>query len=67
MFNTGTVGFPPKFIPDFSWGGASGFENYLLPKMFETTKKVCERKNIDFNEIEKDIITHVYKLTIQEN
>ena len=45
MFNTGTVvgvganifgaGFPRNFIPSFSWGGASGFSVYKLPKVFD--------------------------------
>ncbi|WP_029275723.1 putative sugar nucleotidyl transferase [Pedobacter borealis] len=73
MFNTGTVvgiganvfgaGFPPNHIPDFSWGGASGFDTYKLNKMFETTEKVFARKNIAFDEVEKDIITKVFELT----
>lgn len=73
MFNTGTVvgvsanvfgaGYPRNFIPDFAWGGAHGFEVYSIEKMFETTKKVFERRNIDFNEIEKDILSSVFDLT----
>jgi len=73
MFNTGTVvgvsanvfgaGYPRNFIPDFAWGGAHGFEAYSLQKMFETTEKVYERRNIDFNQIEKDILTEVFELT----
>jgi len=73
MFNTGSVvgiganvfgaGFPPNHIPDFSWGGASGFDIYKLNKMFETTEKVFARKNITFDEVEKDIITKVFELT----
>ncbi|ARS40114.1 glucose-1-phosphate thymidylyltransferase [Sphingobacteriaceae bacterium GW460-11-11-14-LB5] len=73
MFNTGSVvgiganvfgaGFPPNHVPDFSWGGASGFDTYRLNKMFETTEKVFARKNITFDEVEKDIITKVFELT----
>lgn len=73
MFNTGTVtgvganvfgsGYPRNFIPDFSWGGAKGFETYRLEKMFDTTKLVYERKNIEFNQVEKDILSEIYKLT----
>jgi len=73
MFNTGTVvgvganvfggGYPRNFIPDFSWGGAAGYEVYKLDKMFETTAKVYERKIIEFNQIEKDILTDIFKLT----
>jgi len=31
--------------------------------MFETTEKVFARKNITFDEVEKDIITKVFELT----
>jgi UDP-N-acetylglucosamine diphosphorylase/glucosamine-1-phosphate N-acetyltransferase len=73
MFNTGTVagvsanifgaGFPRNFIPDFAWGGAHGFEIYSLHKMFETTEKVYERRNMIFNQIEKDILTQIFEDT----
>jgi UDP-N-acetylglucosamine diphosphorylase/glucosamine-1-phosphate N-acetyltransferase len=74
MFNTGTVvgvsanvfgaGFPRNFVPDFSWGGAQGFEVYTLKKMFETTEKVFERReNRTFDETERDILKKVYELT----
>ncbi len=73
MFNTGTVagvsanifgaGFPRNFIPDFSWGGAQGFEVYSLKKMFETATKVYERRDVDFDQVEKDILTQVFEDT----
>lgn len=74
MFNTGTVagvsanifgaGYPRNFIPDFSWGGPQGFDVYNLNKMFETTKKVFERRNIEFDQIEKDILAAIFELTV---
>ena len=70
MFNTGTVagvsanifgaGFPRNFIPDFAWGGAQGFEVYSLNKMFETATKVYERRDLEFDQVEKDILTQVF-------
>jgi len=73
MFNTGTVtgvsanvfggGFPRNFIPDFAWGGAHGFDTYALDKMFETTVKVFERRGLNFDEMEKNIIEAVFKRT----
>jgi UDP-N-acetylglucosamine diphosphorylase/glucosamine-1-phosphate N-acetyltransferase len=74
MFNTGTVvgvsanvfgaGFPRNFVPDFSWGGAQGFETYTLKKMFETTEKVFERRDHrSFNHVEQDILKKVFELT----
>ncbi|MFC1226608.1 putative sugar nucleotidyl transferase [Pedobacter sp. BG31] len=73
MFNTGSVvgiganvfggGFPPNHIPDFSWGGAAGFDIYKLHKMFETTEKVFARKNMAFNEVEKNMLSRIFELT----
>ncbi|MEO6852120.1 MAG: GlmU family protein [Mucilaginibacter sp.] len=74
MFNTGTVvgvsanvfgsGFPRNYVPDFSWGGAQGYEVYTLKKMFETAEKVYERRdNRVFDEAEQEIMTEVFNLT----
>ena len=75
MFNTGTVvgvganifgsGFPRNFIPDFSWGGNSGFEVYSLKKMFETAARVYERRNAKFNESDSAILSRVFEMTEQ--
>jgi UDP-N-acetylglucosamine diphosphorylase/glucosamine-1-phosphate N-acetyltransferase len=74
MFNTGTVvgvsanvfgaGFPRHFVPDFSWGGAQGYEVYSLKKAFETTEKVFERRDHRvFNDAEREIMKTVFELT----
>ncbi|ALL07487.1 glucose-1-phosphate thymidylyltransferase [Pedobacter sp. PACM 27299] len=73
MFNTGSVigvganvfgaGFPKTFLPDFSWGGAQGFETYRLDKMFETAEQVLKRRNLPFEEVERNILTAVFELT----
>ena len=73
MFNTGTVigvnsniyvpGFPRNFIPSFSWGGATGFTAYLPEKAFEAAKVMMARRGVEFNDIEANILTHVYELT----
>ena len=73
MLNTGTVigvsanifgsGFPRNFIPSFSWGGASGFQVYKLPKVFEVASKVFERRKLDFDENEQNILSEVYDMT----
>ena len=72
-FNTGTVvgvgasifgsGMPPTFIPDFGWGGNEGFSTYQLDKLFETAELVYERRNLQFNEVEKQLLTAVFELT----
>ncbi|MBL0329155.1 MAG: GlmU family protein [Bacteroidetes bacterium] len=73
MFNTGTVvgvnanifgsGFPRNFVPSFSWGGAAGFTTYKTKDAFEVASRVMERRGMTFNEIEQNILTHVFELT----
>ena len=73
MFNTGTVvgvsanifgsGFTRNFIPSFSWGGASGFQVYKLPKVFEVASKVFERRKLSFDDLEQSILYQVYDMT----
>ncbi|MCF8298891.1 MAG: GlmU family protein, partial [Saprospiraceae bacterium] len=75
MINTGTVigvncnifgaGFPRNFIPSFSWGGHSGFSDYNLKKACDVAEAVYKRRNMEFNDIEKNILETVYKNTFQ--
>ncbi len=69
MFNTGSVvgvgtnifggGFPPTYIPNFSWGGSNGLEKYRIDKLIETTEKVFERRGLSFNQIEKELLNSI--------
>jgi len=71
MFNTGTVvgvsanifgaGFPRNFIPSFSWGGAQGFETFTLHKANEVAEKMMERRHIEFNQIEQDLMAYLFE------
>lgn len=73
MFNTGTVvgvssnvfgaGYPPKFIPDFSWGGIHDTNIYAINKALETAKRVFERKGRTFDETETEILKHIFEIT----
>jgi UDP-N-acetylglucosamine diphosphorylase/glucosamine-1-phosphate N-acetyltransferase len=73
MFNTGTVvgvsanifgaGYPRNFFPSFSWGGSQGMSEYHLEKAFEIAEKVFERRHLVFDDIEKNILKAVFKLT----
>ncbi|MBI2967275.1 MAG: glucose-1-phosphate thymidylyltransferase [Bacteroidetes bacterium] len=75
MFNTGTVvgvcanifgsGFPRKFIPDFSWGGAHGFQVYEPDKAFEVAQEVYKRRDKGFDDTEKEILIRVFEITKQ--
>lgn len=75
MFNTGTVvgvnanifgpGFQRNFIPSFTWGGVSGHANYDLKKAIEVAEIVCKRRNVRLEEVDKDLLTSVYNLTLK--
>jgi UDP-N-acetylglucosamine diphosphorylase/glucosamine-1-phosphate N-acetyltransferase len=70
MFNTGTVvgvsanifgaGFPRNYLPSFSWGGASGLTTYKLEKALETAERVMERRNVELDDTEKNILQWVF-------
>ncbi len=73
MFNTGTVvgvnaniydsGFPPNFVPSFSWGGPAGFTTYQINKAFEVAAEMMKRRDRLFDQTEKDILTAVFEMT----
>ena len=52
-----------KFIPSFSWGGASGLSTFQPRKFNEVAKAVMSRRSIDFNEQEKSIIDEIFVRT----
>ena len=73
MFNTGTVvgtccnifgaDFPKKYIPSFSWGGASGFTIHELEKACQTAERMFERRHKKFDMVEKKILAEVFSIT----
>ncbi len=75
MFNTGTVvgvsanifgsGFQRNFIPSFTWGGTAGHTNYSIKKAMEVAEIVFKRRRRLFNDIEIDLLTNVYNLTLK--
>lgn len=70
QFNTGTVvgisanvfavGFPPKFIPSFSWGGNEAAPKFDLDKSFEAANKMKERRKKILTEYDQEILSHIY-------
>jgi len=76
MFNTGTIvgissnifgaGFPKKYIPSFSWGGADGQTTYEINKSIQTAKIVFGRRNIEFTIEDEKLLETVYNLTKEE-
>jgi UDP-N-acetylglucosamine diphosphorylase/glucosamine-1-phosphate N-acetyltransferase len=67
QFNTGTVvgvscnlfgeGFPPKWIPNFSWGGAGTFEHYRVEKALAVARVVMERRDKTLTDSEAALLT----------
>ncbi len=72
MFNTGSVvgvsanifgnGFPRNFIPSYSWGGPAGFTDYKVDKALSVAKLMMERRGIDLEEIDAEILKYIYEL-----
>lgn len=73
MFNTGTVvgvsaniyggNFPRNFIPSFSWGGSAGFTTFIMDKVDEVARVVMKRRNVEYNEVERKILHHIFEIT----
>jgi UDP-N-acetylglucosamine diphosphorylase/glucosamine-1-phosphate N-acetyltransferase len=73
MFNTGTVvgvnsnifgaGYTANFIPSFTWGGPSGYTVYSLDKAYRLAEKMMSRNNIQFTDMDRDILSYVFKFT----
>jgi len=76
MFNTGTIvgvfsnifdaGFPPKFIPSFSWGGRQGFVTHELEKAIATARRVMKRRKVELSTNYEEVIRKVFELTQKE-
>jgi UDP-N-acetylglucosamine diphosphorylase/glucosamine-1-phosphate N-acetyltransferase len=75
MFNTGTVvgvssnifgaGFPPKFIPSFSWGGSDGMREYNFDKAIEVAEIVMNRRKVPFTSKTKQLFQSVKDLSFK--
>lgn len=73
MFNTGTVvgvsanifgsGYQRNFIPSFKWGGVAGLQTFDPRKAIDIAKGMYKRRNLEFNEIEEQLLHDVYNLT----
>lgn len=76
-FNTGTVvgvssnifgtGFPPKYVPSFSWGAAGEtFTTYNADKAIDVARKVMSRRKIRLSEYEEVLFRKIFDLTSDE-
>lgn len=59
--NIFTTGFPPKFIPSFSWGGTEHAPPYSIDKALETAARVMARRNVKLLSIEETILRREYE------
>jgi UDP-N-acetylglucosamine diphosphorylase/glucosamine-1-phosphate N-acetyltransferase len=69
MFNTATVvgvssniygaGFPAKFIPSFSWGGADEIVPFRFEKAIEYANNMMHRRGLQLSESEIAILRHI--------
>jgi UDP-N-acetylglucosamine diphosphorylase/glucosamine-1-phosphate N-acetyltransferase len=75
MFNTGTVvdpccnlydsGFPPTYVPPFTWGNVhSGFETYRFDKFLEAEEKVFARRGKTIDESYSNLLRHLFTESI---
>lgn len=73
MFNTGTVvgvsanifgsGYQRNFIPSFKWGGVAGLQTFDPRKAVEIARGMYKRRNLEFNEVEENLLNDVFNLT----
>ncbi|MBK7233463.1 MAG: glucose-1-phosphate thymidylyltransferase [Saprospiraceae bacterium] len=73
MFNTGTVvgfganvfgaGYPRQFVPDFAWGGATGFSTFGFDAFIQTAQTVMARRNMILTEEQKNLYHQIFEET----
>lgn len=73
MFNTGTVvgvfanifggGFPPRFVPSFSWGGGNEWSTYRFEKAIEVAEIVMSRRSKKLEATDRDLLKRIMEET----
>jgi UDP-N-acetylglucosamine diphosphorylase/glucosamine-1-phosphate N-acetyltransferase len=76
MLNTGTIvgvacnifgsGFPPRYIPSFSWGGSDFLKTNDLNKSLETAKIVLHRRDKNLTLNGENLLRKIFDLTAEE-
>jgi UDP-N-acetylglucosamine diphosphorylase/glucosamine-1-phosphate N-acetyltransferase len=77
MFNTGTVvgvssnifghGFPPKYVPSFSWGAAGEtFTTFSIDRAIDVARRIMTRRNIELTATEEQLFRKIFDLTSDE-
>ncbi|MBU0508977.1 hypothetical protein KKH27_09105 [bacterium] len=75
MFNTGAVvgvganvfgaGYPPRFIPSFSQGGAEGLKPGPLDRMLAIAREVMRRRDQELSDAEETLLRQHYSETVK--
>lgn len=70
MFNTATVvgvsstvfgaGFPPKYIPSFSWGGFDSNSKFNFEKAIEAANNMMVRRGLQLSKHEVEVLEHIF-------
>jgi UDP-N-acetylglucosamine diphosphorylase/glucosamine-1-phosphate N-acetyltransferase len=70
MLNTGTVvgvganlfgaAFPPKYVPNFAWGGTENFDKFDFEAFCSMVERVIQRRNLNLTAVEKGILQYIY-------
>jgi UDP-N-acetylglucosamine diphosphorylase/glucosamine-1-phosphate N-acetyltransferase len=55
-----------KSIPPFSWGDAQGLQQYELDKATDTARIVMGRRNVKFDQEEKELFNKIFEGTREE-
>ena len=77
MFNTGTVvgvssnifgsGFPPKYVPSFSWGAAGEtFTTFNIDRAIEVGRRMMARRKIELSAAEDKLFRTIFEMTSPE-
>ncbi|MCU0452613.1 MAG: hypothetical protein MUE68_03070 [Bacteroidetes bacterium] len=77
MFNTGTIvgvcsnifgfGFPPKYVPSFSWGAAGEtLTTFGIDRAIETAQRVMARRSITLLDVEDRLFHTIFDVTADE-
>jgi hypothetical protein len=61
------TGFPPKYVPSFSWGAAGEtFTTYNADKAIDVARKVMARRKITLTDQEEKLFRKLFDLTSDE-
>jgi hypothetical protein len=60
------AGFPQKYIPSFSWGGAESMSSYDVEKALDVAKRVMSRRSIKLTAVEEKVFRHIFEITRAE-